>query len=102
MKFNLLKTIFMTVSFLWAGAIMAQSTVTGTVNSEEGALPGVNVVVKGTLNGTATDFDGNYVLEDVPADAVLEFSFVGYATQDVPVNGRTQIDINLLDRKSVV
>lgn len=61
--------------------------VTGTVKDIKGEpLIGVNVVERGTTNGTITDFDGNYSL-DVGANAVLVFSYVGYLSQTVPVSG---------------
>lgn len=55
---------------------------------------GVNVVVKGTSMGTATDIDGNYTLE-VPPGAVLQFSFIGYLTKEVTVGDRTVVDVVL-------
>ena len=71
--------------------------ITGTVTSSEDQLPlpGVNVFVQGTEYGTVTDFDGNYQLQDVDPDAVLVFSFIGFETQEVPVRGRSSIDISL-------
>ncbi|MBO0340389.1 TonB-dependent receptor [Muricauda lutimaris] len=71
-------------------------TVSGTVTDAETGqpLPGVTVVEQGTTNGTSADFDGNYSI-DVASDAVLTFSSVGYAAQNIPVNGRTQIDLSL-------
>ncbi|NOY36597.1 MAG: SusC/RagA family TonB-linked outer membrane protein [Chlorobi bacterium] len=73
-------------------------TITGTVTgSDDGsALPGVTVVVKGNIQyGTVTDFDGKYTL-NAPADAtVLVFSFVGMKTQDVSIDGRSEIDVVL-------
>ena len=71
-------------------------TVTGRVTdtkSGEG-LPGVNVVVKNSSTGTVTNMDGNYSLS-VPENATLVFSFIGYITQEVPVNGRSTIDVNI-------
>lgn len=74
----------------------SQSTVSGVVSDETGApLPGASVVVSGTTNGTQTDFDGNYILSDVPSDATLSFSYIGYVTQQLPVNGRTTINISM-------
>lgn len=71
-------------------------TVTGTVTDEEGGpLPGVNVLVKGTTIGTTTDTQGKYTLSVDDGTAVLIFSFIGYLTQEVPVNNRTTIDITL-------
>ena len=66
-------------------------TVKGQVTDEAGnPLPGASVVVKGTTNGTITDMDGNFSL-NVPEDAILEFSFVGYISQEYRVNGNTNI-----------
>ncbi len=71
-------------------------TVKGTITdaqTKEG-IPGVNVVIKGTTNGVISNYDGGYELS-VPPNATLSFSFIGYAPQDVPVNGRTRLDISL-------
>lgn len=68
-------------------------TVSGTVTDGEMPLPGVNILVKGTSNGTTTDFDGNYTLENVAEDAVLVFSFLSYANQEIPVEGRSTINV---------
>lgn len=65
------------------------------VDGETGEpLPGVNVVVQGTTTGTSTNAEGTYSLS-VPSDGTLVFSFVGYETQEVAVNGRTTIDVEL-------
>ncbi|MFW5759909.1 MAG: SusC/RagA family TonB-linked outer membrane protein, partial [Cyclobacteriaceae bacterium] len=71
-----------------------ESTVTGTVTAaEDGAsIPGVNIVVKGTSTGTTTDIDGSYSVQ-VPENAVLVFSFVGYRTEEVEVNNRSIINV---------
>ena len=73
-------------------------TLTGTVTSEEGgeALPGVNVLVKGTTVGTVTDIDGNYRLSVPEESETLQFSFIGYQAQDVAINGRTTINTQLI------
>ena len=55
---------------------------------------GANIMIKGTTNGTITDIDGNYAL-DVPVSAILQISYIGYLTQDVPVNGKQQINVRL-------
>lgn len=69
----------------------------GRVTDQEGVpLIGVNVQVKGTSKGTATDFDGDYGLEDVEPTAILVFSYIGYQTLEIPVDGRSKIDITLL------
>ncbi|MBQ9469821.1 MAG: TonB-dependent receptor [Bacteroidales bacterium] len=75
----------------WGQAVRISGVVTG---AEDGMpMPGVSVVVKGTTTGTATDMDGRYTLS-VPADAqTLVFSYIGYATQEVAIAGRTTIDV---------
>ena len=73
----------------------AQKTVTGTVTSEKGEpLPGVTIIVKGTQTGTISGPDGKYSIA-VPDTAVLVFSFVGYETQEIPVSGKTVVNISL-------
>jgi TonB-linked SusC/RagA family outer membrane protein len=68
--------------------------VTGAVISAEGnPLPGVNVLVKNTNIGTVTDVDGKYSLDVPNENDILVFSFIGFTTQEVPVNGRTTIDV---------
>ncbi len=72
-----------------------QVTITGTVVDNFGApLPGTNVIVKGTTNGTQTDFDGNYTIT-AASDATLVFSYVGFKTSEIPVNGNTTIDVTM-------
>lgn len=74
----------------------AQTTITGTVTSESGeSMPGVNILEKGTSNGTTTDVDGKYSLTVSGEGAVLVFSFIGYTTQEVAVQGRTTINLSL-------
>lgn len=77
--------------------------VTGRITDENGgAFPGVNVVVKGTTTGTTSDANGKYSLEVPDASSVLVFSFVGYATREVAVEGRTVIDVTMaLDVKAL-
>ncbi|MDZ7694011.1 MAG: SusC/RagA family TonB-linked outer membrane protein [Balneolaceae bacterium] len=58
-------------------------------------LPGVNVVVRGTTSGTSTDSEGSYELNVPSLQDTLVFSFIGYQTQEVPLNGRTSIDVAL-------
>ena len=70
-------------------------SVSGTVSDKNGPIPGVNIIVSNTTNGTQTDFDGEYTLNNVSPDAVLVFSYLGYTTQEVSVNGRTAINITL-------
>ncbi len=77
-----------------------QSTVTGTVTDDTGTpLPGASIIEKGTTNGTQTDFDGNYTI-DVGEDATLVFSYIGFATQEIAVNGQSTINVTLSEDAS--
>ncbi|WP_224485177.1 SusC/RagA family TonB-linked outer membrane protein [Robertkochia aurantiaca] len=96
MKNTLLNGLVMVVALLCFSLTKAQ-TVSGTVYDATGPLPGANVLVKGTTIGTQTDFDGNYTLDNVPSDATLVFSYVGFQTQEIPVNGRSTIDVTLTE-----
>ena len=93
MKKMNLKTFF-TALLLTVGLVTSAQTVSGIVTSDDGPLPGATVVVKGTSNGVSTDFDGNFSI-NAPADAILEVSFVGFSTLDVPVNGQDNLTITL-------
>ena len=77
------------VLFLSVGFAYAQSTVNGSVKDVTGqGLPGVNIQIKGTDQGTASDFDGNYELNASMGD-VLEFTFVGFSTKQITVDSET-------------
>ena len=72
-----------------------QQTVEGVVTDATGLpLPGVNVIELGTNNGVVTDFDGNFQIT-VPSDAVLQFSYVGFQTREIPVDGQTTLAVQL-------
>lgn len=74
-----------------------QSTITGTVTDDAGApLPGANVIVQGTTNGTQTDFDGNYTIE-AASDATLIFSYLGFQTKQVAVDGQSTINTRMAE-----
>ena len=71
-----------------------EKTVTGKVTAaDEGGLPGVNVLVKGTSQGTVTDLEGMYSLKVPEEDAILVFSSVGYVSVEVEVGNQTVIDL---------
>ncbi len=75
-----------------------QIVITGKVTDEDGnPLPGVNIVVKGTITGTITTVDGNYSIEVDDPNATLVFSFIGYRTQEVAISGRNIINITLIE-----
>ena len=71
-------------------------TATGTIVDAMGPVIGASVVVKGTTNGTITDFDGNFSLAGVKKGDILEISFIGYATQEVAWQGKA-LNITLLE-----
>lgn len=79
-------------------SIVAQGQISGTVTDQADGmpLPGVSILVSGTTQGAATDFDGNYTLENVSGDAILVFSYIGYKTQEIQVNNRSIIDVALI------
>ncbi|MCB0643712.1 MAG: SusC/RagA family TonB-linked outer membrane protein, partial [Phaeodactylibacter sp.] len=89
---------------LFMGVVSAQnsSTVRGKVTSPEAeSLIGVNIIVKGSSTGTATDLDGNYSLEAGPED-VLVFSYTGYRTAEVTVGDQTVIDLVLEEASEIL
>ena len=85
------------------GILQQQSkskSVTGKVTDSSGAtMPGVSVVVKGTSNGNVTDIDGNYTISDVPENATLVFSFIGMKIQEIPVQGKTSLNMILQEEQ---
>lgn len=71
-------------------------TVQGTVNDQSGEpLPGVNIQVKGTTRGTSTNSDGAYKLTTESESDTLVFSFIGFETQEIPIQGRNEINVSL-------
>ncbi|MBN1951302.1 MAG: TonB-dependent receptor [Bacteroidales bacterium] len=82
-------------AFLQTVAFTQGKEITGNVTDIEGnTLPGVSIQIKGTTQGTITDFDGNYVII-VPGNATLAYSFVGFLSQEFPVGDQTTINVIL-------
>ncbi|GAA4443834.1 SusC/RagA family TonB-linked outer membrane protein [Ravibacter arvi] len=80
---------------LCCGISFAQIEIKGTVTSSQGAkLPGVSIMLKSTNQGTITDQEGRYAI-DAGENAVLVFSFIGFESQEIMVNGRSTIDVSL-------
>lgn len=78
-------------------AFAQERILTGRVTSADdgSSLPGVNVVVKGTTNGTVTDADGKYSMSVPASGGVIVFSFIGLKSQEVEIGGQTTIDVSL-------
>ncbi|MRI00100.1 SusC/RagA family TonB-linked outer membrane protein [Kriegella sp. EG-1] len=97
--FNFLKKSFLMGLFFALMGMQyahAQQTISGNVIDENGdPVPGANIVVKGTTNGTQSDFDGNYSIEASPED-VLVISYIGYATQSITIGNQTSINTQLV------
>ncbi len=75
-----------------------ETTVTGSVSSDtEGPIPGVNIVIQGTTQGAVTDVDGNFSITVPGPDAVLVFTSIGYAAQNVTVGNQTSINLTLAE-----
>ncbi len=90
-------TLFLVFELLCGSAWAQDYTVTGKVTSSEDGvdLPGVNVVVKGTTQGTITDINGEYSLTVTPDAKILVFSFIGLQTEEVEINDRSTIDLQM-------
>ena len=103
-SFNLLKGLIAATLWIFSLGIFAQTVnVTGTVRDMNGEpLIGVTILIRGTSVGTVTDYEGKFSLTNVSPNATLEVSYVGMKTQNVPVNGRTVIDITLSEDSEIL
>lgn len=94
---------FLLLGMLLCLPIYAQQAINvkGTVTDATlgGPLPGVSILIKGTTKATSADYDGNYVINAKSTD-VLVFSFVGYKTLEIPVAGKTKIDVSLSEESN--
>ncbi|MDG2504085.1 MAG: TonB-dependent receptor plug domain-containing protein, partial [Flavobacteriaceae bacterium] len=86
-------------SFVILGSSLsfAQQSVTGNVSDNEGPLPGVSVIIKGTAQGVVTDFDGNYTISVSNQEAELVFSYLGFLTQEITVGSNSNLDVQLIE-----
>lgn len=79
-------------------SVQQTKTISGKVTDSSGeSLPGVTVILKGTTIGTVTDFDGNYHLSGIPNQGILVFSFVGLRTQEISIDGKSNINVSMLE-----
>lgn len=88
------------IMLLFSSTVMAQTlSISGKVtdkNSQEPVI-GASVLIEGTTNGTITDVDGNFTLSNVPSKGTLVVSYIGYATQKLPINGKSNFSIALAE-----
>ncbi len=96
MKKRNLRFLTLFLFSMFVANIYAQQQVTGVVNDVAGdLLPGVTVIVKGTLTGVTTDFDGNYSISVPSSTSVLVFSYLGMSTQEVTVGNQSTINVSM-------
>lgn len=95
MKTSLRGILTLLLAFVVQLSFAQEKTVTGKVTDADGLpIPGVNIQVKGTDEGTQTDFDGNFSIE-ASADQTLVFKYLGYETQEIPVGNQTEINVTM-------
>lgn len=106
-RWTLLQSVVFVMFLLSSTLAFAQNRVTGTVKDKTGMpLPGVNVLEKGTTNGSITDVDGKYII-NVEKGKTLQFSYIGFTTQEITVNKSTinvtlQEDLQALEEVVVI
>src|SRR5258708_4115107 len=96
---GLLAVFLLLTAVLAANPALSQSSVKGKLTDEAGTgMPGVNILLKGTTIGTTSDAAGNYSVNvpGSPEQALIVFSFIGYTTQELTLNGRTIIDVAMV------
>ena len=95
LKFKSIVILFLMTS--WT-AFAQEISVSGNVQDESGIpLPGVNVIVKNTVNGTSTDFDGNFTINEVPIGGTLTFSYIGFVTKEIVVTDSSNLTVQLIE-----
>ena len=92
-----LKLFLLVLSFVFANSLASQDTISGTISDENGPLPGATILVKGTTNGTQTDFDGNFSLSGVSTGDTLEFSYIGYESSELIYDENANLQIILIE-----
>jgi len=103
MKHNLLKLLFVTLFAVSSMATFAQLNVSGTVVDATGEpVIGANIVVKGSTQGTITDFDGNYSMEVTNGSAILVFSYIGMQAQELSADAANGKVITLKEDTEVL
>lgn len=94
--FKAKRSVFFVLWLLLPVCLVAQTVTGKVISADDGeALPGVNIIEKGTSNGTITDFDGNYSLKLKSSGSTLVFSMVGMMKQEKPVKGTSRLDVTM-------
>ena len=88
----------MLIFLINTGSLFAQEkTISGNITSNEGvSLPGVNILIKGTLTGTITDLNGDFTIKVPDNKSILEIAYVGYLTEEITVGDQTNIKLALV------
>lgn len=95
--------LFLSLFFFSAFITYAQVNVRGKVTDTKGeTLIGVNVTVKGTTQGTVTDYEGMFSLQSPNRNSVLEFSYVGFKTIEIPLNGQTFLNVEMSEETELL
>ncbi|MEX2591577.1 MAG: SusC/RagA family TonB-linked outer membrane protein, partial [Anditalea sp.] len=95
---TLLRRLLFLIFIFTSHHAYTQTAITGTVVDETGrSIPGVNIMVENSTTGTVTDIDGNYSISVPDQSEALIFSFIGYQKQEVQINGRSVIDVVLVE-----
>ena len=97
------RLMFLALMAICTSSVFAQKQVSGTVVDASGeAVIGASVMVKGTSTGTITDFDGKFVLNNVPENGNLVISYVGYRTQTIAAAGKNQLNVTLEEDRQLL
>ena len=97
------RLMFLALVAICTTGAFAQKQVSGTVVDAAGEpIIGASVIVKGTSTGTVTDFDGNFTIQNVPANGSLVISYVGYRNQTVAVAGKSQVNVTLEEDRQLL
>lgn len=76
---------------------LQQNAISGKITDENGEpLPGVTVIIKGTTQGTVSDFEGNYSITNIPTGSILQFSFVGMKTQEFEIVNQSTFNVTMV------
>ena len=99
---SLRRLMFLLLLCMGATGAYAQKVTGNVVDASGEPIIGASVVVKGTSNGTITDFNGNYTIQGVPSNGSLVISYVGYSSQTVPVAGKSTINVTLQEDRQLL